>query len=294
MAITTLVLDFDGTCTDIPSMNAGYLDACFAYLVAHQWPIDRAQWLDALEAVRGLSPDRGWRLNGGLPSAPAAADPYILSGEAVEYLREKLGARDLPGDVYGAAYKGHTANLRAELTGVLEAVVARGIEVWFVSNTSTTKLVERLEEVFAKAPALRGVIRIRGGAQKYAVTPAQWEGAEKLSPAMQGVYRALPEEGAKRIARPIYLRRGHYVSVLDEVWAGDPARAASTIVCGDVWELDLALPAHLGCKLHSIDRALPYVTYAYEHEAAKEAGATHSPDLSGLRARIEAEAVTAG
>ncbi len=289
MPITTLVLDFDGTCTDIPAIEQRFLDDTLEFLARSEWHTSREEWQEALAAVRAASPDLGWTL-GGLPAAPAAADPYILSGEAIRHLAERGGVPSLATPAYAYAYQKSAAKLRPELRHVLERALALGVIVRFVSNSKTAALAAHLDALLADAPELRAQLEIHGDAQKFRVTGADWEATHLGSaPAMQGVYRALPEHVELGLARPIYLRRGLYLQALAAVWGGDPARAASTLVCGDIWELDLALPAQLGCQLHLIERAAPYDTYPYERDAARATGASVSPDLLGLLARLEAE-----
>ena len=63
----------------------------------------------------------------------------------------------------------------------------------------------------------------------------------------------------------------------------------STVVCGDIWELDLAMPAALGMCTHLITRASPYDTYDFELQAARRAvpSAGVSDDLRGLLTTVE-------
>lgn len=288
MPIKTLVLDFDGTCTDLPAIQARYLDACLAFLVDSGWT-DAAEWQAALDAVRNASPQAGWTL-GGIPSAPAAADPYILAGEAIGHIGRSRGLSPATyPNPYPVAYPATAAPFRPELRSVLEWVDAHGIAIHFVSNTSTAKITARLDDLLADAPALRAKIHLQGGAEKYVVNEPAWDDA-RLGPKMRDAFEALPGAGPRILRRPIYLRRDRYLRALSNVWGGDPGSAATTLVCGDVWELDLALPAALGCATHLIERAAPYETYGYERVLAQAAHATVSVDLNGVIARIDATA----
>ena len=78
--------------------------------------------------------------------------------------------------------------------------------------------------------------------------------------------------------RPVYLRRGRYYEVLRDIWTRTEATPESTFVCGDIYELDLALPAQLGARVHLVARAS---TPAYELDAAEAAGGW-SHDLDGV------------
>lgn len=287
MPIKTLVLDFDGTCTDVPAIHQQFLDASFEYLSQKGWLTEKAAWDDALAAVTAHSPEAGWTL-GRTPSAPAAADPYILAGEAALYISRQEN-RPLPVDLnaYGYAYARAVAPFRPELLSVLKRADALGVKVHFVSNSSTTRIVGRLKELLAGEPDLDARIDKRGGAEKYVITELPWDDA-KISPQVRDAFQALPvvTGDPRPLRRPTYLRRGSYMRQLAEAWEGDPSRAATTLVCGDIWELDLALPAALGCAVHLVERGAPYGTYDYEREATRAAGGSISADLDGLVARL--------
>ena len=79
------------------------------------------------------------------------------------------------------------------------------------------------------------------------------------------------------------------MSALGKVWRGDAANGPrTTLVCGDIWELDLALPDALGCAVHLIERGAPYSTYAYELDAMTQARrGSSSGDLNGLLAVLK-------
>jgi hypothetical protein len=80
--------------------------------------------------------------------------------------------------------------------------------------------------------------------------------------------------------RPVYLRRGAYFEAL----CATTFPMEQTLVCGDIWELDLALPAALGAQVHLIERAAPFATYRYERE--RLAKGQSSPNLEALLERI--------
>jgi phosphoglycolate phosphatase-like HAD superfamily hydrolase len=289
MPIKTLLLDFDGTCTDVPAIHQKFLDASFEYLAQKGWLTDEITWNEALAAVTATSPEAGWTL-GHTPSAPAAADPYILAGEAALYIAH-LKKEKLPADfnAYGYAYAKAVAPFRPELLAVLQRAAALGIEIHFISNSGTAKIEGRMKDLLRDHPALDESIGKRGDAEKYVITDLPWDDAT-ITPAVQKAFAKVPvvspEPSALR--RPIYLRRGLYMRQIAAAWEGDPTRAATTLVCGDIWELDLALPAALGCAVHLIERGAPYNTYDYERAATRAADGTISADLTGLLARLEA------
>lgn len=264
-------------------MQQQFLDASFAFLAAMKWAT-KEEWDGALAAVRAASPFAGWT-QGGTPSAPAAADPFIFSGEAIAYIARKRGLSPPYPDAYPTAYAAAIAPLRPELRSVLEAADQRGIAIHFVSNASTRKISGRLNDLFADAPALLAKIKIQGDAGKFNIADPAWD-SDPLPAAMIRKFKTIPVavegKNAGGLPRPIYLRRGSYLRALSKVWQGNPKKAATTLVCGDVWELDLAMPAQLGCKVHLIERAPPFDTYRYERTCLKNAKGTSSRDLNGL------------
>ena len=103
-------------------------------------------------------------------------------------------------------------------------------------------------------------------------------------------FEALPDVvAAPGLARPVWLRRGAFFDALADVWGADAKGPDATIFCGDIHELDLALPAALGCDTHLVERAAPLATHDAERAAvAATPGAGMSADLRGLLARVTA------
>ena len=85
------------------------------------------------------------------------------------------------------------------------------------------------------------------------------------------------------LERPLYLRRGLYFEVLSAIWSATGASPEGTFVCGDIFELDLALPAALGARVHLVGRSS---TPEWERSAVERAGGSYSDVLSGLLERI--------
>jgi hypothetical protein len=78
-------MDFDGTCTQVPAIVDEYLDAYRKNFSIAFGSVSPADWAAAQASVRQHSPEAGWTV-AGCPSAPAAADPYILADEAARYI----------------------------------------------------------------------------------------------------------------------------------------------------------------------------------------------------------------
>lgn len=287
MALRYVVLDFDGTCTQIDLAHAGFAttyrglleqaNGCAAGAL-------RSAWDAAVAEVRAASPTAGWTLLGAPSTAPAAADPYILAGEATALLARRGVLRVVPADAYARAYAANPAPLRPELPEVLAALVERGLGVGFISNSDPVAIRGRLGDLLNDDRALRGKLVVHGDAAKFKVVELP-VGATGPGAAHRARFEAL--DGSVRahgLARPIYLRRGAYFDALCGLWLDLRAKRyaiAETLVCGDIWELDLAMPRALGAAVHLIRRAPPFETYPYELAQLGAPGDV-SRDLRGL------------
>lgn len=294
MPIRQVVLDFDGTCTDIPPVHQAFLEA-YRDLVGREWSAAAlAVWEEAEAAVRAASPRAAWML-GGAPAAPAAADPYIVASEAVAYI-ERSGRAGGPPPAssatwYKRAYLAHPAPWRPEAAELLRELVGLGLRVAFVSNSAPDAIGARLDELALPAD-LRAALFVVGNAGKFRVRELTFERAPPL--ALAADFLALAAAAAPlpdgEPGRPIYLRRGAYFEALCAVWThgGALLSAGETLICGDVWELDLAMPAALGAHVHLITRDEPYATCAYERAAALASprGAV-SDDLQPVLERVK-------
>ena len=265
MTIDCIVLDLDGTFTDVTREALGFAEAYPALLADLLGRDLGASWKEAIEQARARSPELGWMFDGHIV-APSDADPYILATAAAQLLLDASGVltgdRVLRADVltalYRRAYRHTGAAFRPEARRVLEALLARGTPVHFVTNAATSAAQEKLAEL---APAGLERLHIRGDARKFHVAPPS-----RPDPR----FDALPaERRVPGLDRPVLLRRGRYFDALAAIWAETGARPESTLVCGDIWELDLAMPAELGAHVHLIQRER---TYAYEIEQVNALG----------------------
>lgn len=285
MSIDHVVLDFDGTCTQVPGIEKAYLTAYLAIFQAKMAVAADQLWEPALADIRARSPEAGWRLNGGEPSAPAAADPFILAGEAATAILKTLGnSKALDGTIHREAYKSAEALWRAEAESVFAELQDLGVALHIVSNSSTVLIEKRLNELLGTNNGRRDFVQTHGDARKFAVqelTPGA-----PIPDALSRLFNGLPvEQAMEGLTRPVKLRRGTFFEKLCSIWGGDPVAPERTLFCGDVWELDLAMPAALGFQVHLVTRGAPYVTYDYERTAAERLG-TVSTDLTGLLERV--------
>jgi FMN phosphatase YigB (HAD superfamily) len=281
MPLRQVVLDFDGTSTLVENIQREFLER-YRELVAADWgDTAAAQWDENLAAVRAASPLAAWML-GGAPAAPAAADPYILSGEVVALTARRLGVR-APAQAsswYVTAYHENPAPLRAELGDLLVGLVGDGCAVAFVSNSDRKKVAERVGEL-RLPPGVAEKVQVHGNAAKFCIQEL-WFERHPPEP-LAARFRALPAAAPSSLPRPVYLRRGAYFHALAGVWEKNGTTPEETLVVGDVWEMDLAMPAALGCRVAFLRRPEPYPPYDYELEAAAGASASIIDDLTTIR-----------
>jgi len=250
--VALVVLDFDGTLTDVDACAWAFHDAS-ADAVAHVLGIDRAtarrEWADAAAEVTGAPVTSAWLIDG-RPVCPAAVDPYVIANMATRMVLERerpaLGERDVLGHVLGvhrAAYARVAPALRPDARDTLAALTAGGRDVAVVSNSASDAIAAALD---ALALPARDRIRVRGEAHKFHVGPAVPPDAR---------FAALPDTvDWWQDGRPIHVRRGRYFAALRELWDVTGTGPESTLVAGDVFELDLAMPSALGAAVHLVAR----------------------------------------
>ena len=270
--IRHVIFDFDGTCTQIEKVQAKFLDDYRKAI-----GVDDKPWEAAKAKISKASPSAGWNLMNAPSTAPAGADPYILAGEAAGLIfRERK--QDAP-NVFAKVYEQNTAPFRPELHDVIEALLKKKVKVAFISNSDATKISNRIQDLFHKTPHKKDQIQVFGGAQKFLIKELLID--SPVSSAQRAQFDQLaPGVRIGEIARPIYLRRGSYFEAL----CATQFPLAETLVVGDIWELDLAMPAALGAHVHLIQRTEPFPTYAYE--LAQVAKGHASVNLKALLKRI--------
>lgn len=278
--IRYVILDFDGTCTQVDRVQERFLVAYGKAIHA-----DDKAWDKALATVRKAAPHAGWTLANSPSTAPAGADPFILAGEASALLARARGG-NAP-DVFKAVYNSCVAPFRAEVIDVLDALTKK-VKVAFISNSGEVDIGNRLTDLL---PAkLRAKIHVSGGAQKFLVKEPLLD--SKLTATERARFEQL-DAGLRvdGLQRPIYLRRGSYFEAMCDVYnrfgdADKPIvnKLEETLVCGDIYELDLAMPAALGAQVHLIERAEPFPLYEYER--ARMGKGQISATLKALTKRI--------
>ncbi len=254
-----VILDFDGTFTDVEA-EAGPFLAAYRDELSGTFGVElAARWDEVALAIRHAPGSFGWEYRGRIV-APSHADPYILALSTAQRLLDEHGL--LPDAAERAAYlealfrsnypKAKSV-FRPEAREVVETLLATGRPVHVVTNSHTDAVEKKLDEL---APKGRERLKVHGDAKKYVLGDANPPDA---------CFQAVPEEQRlEGLDRPVQLRRGRYYDVLRRVMEETGASPERTLVCGDIYELDLALPAALGMPVHLVCRP---GTPTYERQA---------------------------
>ncbi|MET0402168.1 MAG: HAD family hydrolase [Cystobacter sp.] len=276
MAIHCVVLDFDGTFTDVAAEGAPFVEhfrrrlseVLGRELEGGVWEREEARVVESTE-------EPGWEV-GGRVVAPATADPYLLSNFVARRVCDRLGVlpdlaerAELLNVLYREAYVLAGMAFKPEAKEVLEALLDTGLPVTVVTNAHTDTVEAKLTKL---APRGRERLRVSGDARKFLIEPPAGPDAR---------FEALPETTrVEGLRRPIYLRRGRYYEALRRIWQETGTTPETTLVAGDIVELDLAMPAALGAQVQFVARAN---ALDYERRAIEALGARGGMDPS-LRA----------
>jgi phosphoglycolate phosphatase-like HAD superfamily hydrolase len=275
MRIECVVLDFDGTFTDVAAEGAPFVSHFKQRLSAVLGRDVEPAWSEESETVRAGAGVFGWNV-GGRIVAPATADPYLLSSCLAHRLFARFGVmpdaaarNDVVQTLYREAYTHSATAFKPEAKEVLEALVAAGLPVFVVTNAHTDLVEKKLDTL---APKGRERLKVHGDARKFMLDEAV---------PLDARFDAVPESTrVEGLERPVYLRRGKYYEALRGIWKQTGTSPETTLVAGDIYELDLALPAALGAHVQLVarDNVLPY-----EEAAVRALGARGGVDTS-LRA----------
>ena len=279
-----VVLDFDGTLTDADAHAAAFHEASRRELARWlRWDEAtlRREWQRARTAVAGLPPSAAWIVDGA-GVCPATADPYLIANSVAKLLLAEhdptLAGAALTAavlEIHHAAYRRVPPPFRPEARVVLEGLCRRGYHLRVVTNSQTTSVSQQLDSLSFRG---RAQVAVRGDAGKFAVCGAATIDAR---------FESLPERmDWPEVGRPVLLRRGRYFDLLRAIWDETGTGPESTLVVGDVFELDLAMPAALGTHVHLAMRAS---TMPLESQLARRlARGDADPRLSAILERIRA------
>jgi phosphoglycolate phosphatase-like HAD superfamily hydrolase len=276
MAIRCVVLDFDGTFTDAAAEGAPFVQH-FRRRLSEELGRDvmEAGWAEVEAGVLASNEEHGWEV-GGRVVAPATADPYLLANFVARRLCDRLGVMTdkaerakLLDALYREAYAQVGMAFKPEAKEVLEALLETGLPVHVVTNAHTDTVEAKLTKL---APRGRERLRVSGDARKFLIEPPTTSDA---------IFEAVPETvQVAALVRPIHLRRGRYYDALRRIWNETDTSPETTLVAGDIYELDLAMPAALGAHVQLVARAN---TLEYERRGIAALGSRGGMDPS-LRA----------
>ena len=227
-----IVTDFDGTVTDVQKeAETYYLTYLERLAVVCSIKSDELEGMMAMARSTILQnpTEYGWTVDGKI-IAPATSDPYLFTQSCAMLVLKKEAGR------YGVPPKEEWSELISSLfaysypkagiyfrEGALEyvKVLSQFSKLTVVTNSSTDSVERKLKMLLG----VDQTIKVVGNAKKY-----------KLDPTWKEVPESTTIKGLKR---PVYLRRKNYANVLTSLGDVDA-------VCGDIWELDLALPERFG------------------------------------------------
>lgn len=242
-----LVLDFDGTMTDAEAEGApyrqGYLEdiATLAGISADE-ALALADRFD--EEVRRDISRFGWNF-GGRIVAPASVDPYLRIMPVARMILDEAGAfqdpderaRLLDGILYKYNYTKTHIVFRPGARRVLEALA--GTATFVVTNSHTVPVQQKIRHLGSNTDGTNTltwlVDRVYGRAQKYVIDDDFTDVPESM--ALDG------------LDRPVFLRRRLYHDVLLALLTAEGLGWEDLVVCGDIFELDLALPLAMGATV---------------------------------------------
>ena len=244
MPPSCIVFDFDGTLTD-PRQVAAALQRATRLELARRLAVDEAVmsvwWTEATAQLELAPASEAWQVEG-RAVVSIRADLYVWTNAITRRVLERHGLSTEQVDVgvvetHWAAHGATPAPFRQGVGELLDSLVSAGKHVFVVTNSDGELVNARLD---ALGLAHRRGIRVLGRANKHVIGPPSRPSA---------TFDRLPESmSMPGLGRPVLLRRGCYFDKLAELWSLCSVSAEETVVCGDIFEIDLSLPAALGCQ----------------------------------------------
>jgi len=274
MATRLVILDFDGTFTDAYAEAEPFLVSFKADLFDLLGKDASDAWNEGMAEVHANPTEHGWRL-GGQVAAPAVADPYLSAScvaqivmDRYDVLRNEATRSEILQVLYRKSYACTASVPRPDAKAVLEDLLARDLAVMVVTNSRTGDVKKKIDGL-----ELAGAddLAVYGDARKFVL-----DGAPR-----DATFDALEDLELSGLAcRKVIIKRGHYYDLLKQLWSQTGSTPAETLVCGDIFELDLALPMALGCRGHLV-RGNQTPDYELEYIRSHPRGSV-SEELSGV------------
>jgi FMN phosphatase YigB (HAD superfamily) len=268
MGIECVFFDFDGTLTDAERHAPEFHQATrqeISLLLGVDLRTVELWWVEAEACLRSAPIETGWEEQGYIV-ASAQTDPYLFANMLTKRIvemhasKKELAARNLAEivfQIHKVSYERVRPPFQPLAKYVLEGAVERKKHVFVVTNSIGDSVSKQLDTLGLKC---RDKVIVCGGAQKFVVaSPLQ------TSKAFSDLPDSIWLDG---LNRPVLLKRGRYFDVLQNIWAATQTVPFTTLVCGDIFELDLAMPSALGAHVHLVTRP---TTLAYERCAALRA-----------------------
>jgi beta-phosphoglucomutase-like phosphatase (HAD superfamily) len=247
LTIDCVILDFDGTLTNVHAEAQHFTDG-YQESLREQLGRDISQEWEAAEAVIRQDPDlHGWEWNGQIV-APWHADPYISCAATAKVILDKSGElpdlnerREILTSFFNKLYGENIPAWKPETKEFLAKLLEKKSIVYVVTNSQPDAVFKKLCHLDPeRAPKLK----LRGNARKFVLAPTSQPYPE---------FEALPETRAiAGLKRPICLKRGHYFETLYKLREELRMSADNILICGDIFEMDLAMPGELGFHIHLV------------------------------------------
>ncbi len=257
MGIELVVLDFDGTVTEVDKEATSAVDG-WRTDIGNELELSTSEiekeWLGAQIRIEAEPAKYGWVM-GNKIVAPAYADPLVMARTISELLFDQFGVYlDRPErenilqnrffkDNYaktGTVFKNGADHFLKE--------VCNKFDVCIVTNSGTGSVVKKIAQLPTKYPT----IPIHGDAKKY-ILDLEW--------------KEVPESVERAgYGRSLFLQRRMYAVVLSGLMADRELKPEQVAVVGDIYELDLLLPEHQGMQIVLTPRES---TPAFEVEAVR-------------------------
>lgn len=233
-----VVLDFDGTVTDAEKEAIPFRKAWETDLAALSGiPLAEVTFLmqNFEDEILRNPTSYAWEMNGH-SVAPGSVDPYIRTRVAAGLLLDSrqmfLDAKERGAwfeKFWKDNYKKSDIVFRPGAREFLNSV-HKCAPSYIVTNSDTDPVQKKLATLDSDFPTER----VRGTAKKF------------LIDRVPGFPGAMSIPG---LSRPVILKRRLYLGSLCEILQEHHCKWRGMTVVGDIFELDLAVPMHLGCRV---------------------------------------------
>lgn len=276
MTIKNVILDFDGTLTDpwqeiITPEKSSFLETNL-HNFQKKLGMEENSFHDVYTKIQGeilQDPTKGWEFFE-YDVVPAMSDPYLLNNVVQKTLFERLKSGkldevldydqgvvetiDIDTFMYGnykASYRGDVTIYREgkkETQQFIDGMLGLGLDITVVTNSEADKVRKKLETL--ENTEKIGVV---GEAKKMAINPD---------------YEDLPRSlTISNYPREVLLQREQYHKVIKNLEMEKGYTPRNTVVGGDLFEFDHAVPFFLGYK--GVVLGSETTTPPYEQEFAQ-------------------------